>query len=182
VRRRCTLPLWLCLAALLAACAAPAASPSATPTAAQAIEQFQSAVALPASPVEFVETTAMINSPAGNLSVDIYQDQSGRKFSFDPVTNQVVELDARSLLSSLSPNADALSLAKLREKAQTLALAYTPNLASLDLTYTENQKGDLYFFDWRGQRTGNNVNGPFVQVALHTSGDLIAYYNTLGVN
>jgi hypothetical protein len=173
--------LWSVL--LLSACSSPGPKPSATPTAVQAIERFQSLAGLPASPLELVETTFMINAPDGSLSVAIYRDQEGRKFSFEPVTNQVVELDARSLFSSVATDTSgSLTLEALRAKAEALLEATTPDFANRrrDLTYSENEKA-LYFFDWRGQPSPNHVNAPFAQVALSATGELIAYYNTLSV-
>lgn len=149
-----------------------------------AIEILRASLGLPQSPLFLVETTDMINSPTGRLKVDIYQDREGRKYSYDPVTNRVVEIDARSLLNSLPNDAPTLTEEELRLKAAQIFQATVPDILSrqLSLQYEEGGKVDNYFYIWRGQRTPGSMNPPFVQIGLHKSGFLFAYYNTLQVN
>ena len=64
----------------------------------QAINTLRTQLQLPKTPLELVETTGYSNSPRGSLQVAVYQDTQGRKYYIDPLTNQVVEMDARSLL------------------------------------------------------------------------------------
>jgi hypothetical protein len=83
----------------------------------EAIDAIRVLFDLPQLPLEFVEMTTMINSPNGDLAVALYQDAEGRKYSIVPGRNQVVEIDARAVLSSISPAASSLSQDELRAKA-----------------------------------------------------------------
>jgi hypothetical protein len=187
----------LLMVLLLSACAEPGptplAPPEVTPTTPladpirttqsdplQALAQFQALAGLPNATLEFVELTIMINSPDGRLSVALYQDSQGRKFSLDSTINQVIEMDARALLPSLSPETNPLTLNELRSKAENLVAATTPDFAQRQekLTYNENAKG-LYFFEWREKGNSTWFNPPFAQVGLLASGELMAYINTL---
>lgn len=81
-----------------------------------AINTLRTQLELPKTPLEFVEMTTDANSPATML-VAVYQDMDGRRFSVDPVTYQVVEMDARALLAKVSPLATVLSEEQIRTKA-----------------------------------------------------------------
>src|SRR3990170_4012622 len=65
----------------------------------EAIEQIRELAGFLSSTLRYVETTTMINSPNGDLQVDLYQDEEGRKYFVDPTTYIVVEMDARDLLA-----------------------------------------------------------------------------------
>jgi len=132
-------------------------------------------------PLEFIEKTGMINSPSGDLEVAIYQDSDGRKYSVSPETNQVVEIDARTLLRNISPNAQILPLEVLKSKAMKYIRAAIPDFEQLQASwqYEEGGKGDVYFFTWYGSITPGSMNRPFAQIGLHKIGLLFAYYNTL---
>ncbi len=136
---------------------------------------------MPELPLEFVEMTTMLNSPDGSLPVALYQDSQGRRFLVEPLTAKVVEIDARALLTSGTLGATELSQAELKAKAEKLVEASGADLASLyrEFRYEESVKA-LHFFDWRHVGAVKWFNPPFVQVGLHVSGELIAYYNTLG--
>lgn len=88
-------------ALLVAGCALTGRTPEAatanSPT--RAIDEIRVNLGLPELPLEFIEITGMVNSPDGDLQVALYTDIEGRKYSLDPRTNQVVEIDARSTLS-----------------------------------------------------------------------------------
>ena len=149
-----------------------------------AIEILRASLDLPKSPLFLVETTDMINSPTGRLKVEIYQDREGRKYSYDPVTNRVVEIDARSLLNSLPNDAPTLTEEELKLRAAKIFQATVPDVLSrqLSLQYEEGGKVDNYFYTWRGQLTPGSMNPPFAQIGLHKSGFLFADFNTLQVN
>jgi ABC-type Fe3+-hydroxamate transport system substrate-binding protein len=170
----------------LAGCASPnaVATPSATdnPQVA-AIKNIRAVMGLPNLPLESKGMDVMSNSPSGGLSVAIYADSLGRKFSVEPQTNTVVEMDARDLLASVSAGAPAMSQDQLKIIALRIANATTPNFDSLssNLTYSEGGKIDNYFFDWRAQASPGQMMPPFLQIAFHKSGFIFAYYNTISL-
>lgn len=153
----------------------------------EAIEQIRMLAGFPKSTVIYVGTTTMANSPAGHLEVELYQDESGRKFFLDPSINTVVEIDARDLFVAMrSPNATealTLSAAELEKRAGEFVRSAVPNFSSLesDLSYEAGAKGNNLFFTWRALGTQIYFNPPFVQVALTSSGDIFAFINTLTV-
>ena len=128
----------------------------------------------------------MVNSPTGDLQVDLYQDEEGRKFFVDPTTYIVVEMDARDLLvySAGAPNSLLLSKAELERKAEEFVRAAIPEFSSVEnsLSYEAGEKVDVYFFTWRVANTKNFFMPPFIQVGLTSSGDLFAFYNTLTIH
>ncbi len=146
-----------------------------------AINKIRKALELPELPIEFVETTGMGNSPSGNLQVDVYQDSEGRKYSVEPKTNQVVEIDARSVLSSIPANAPALPPEEIKAKVMAYVNTAVPNFGSLQssLQYEQGGKIDNYFFVWYGSSIPGAMSRPFLQIGMHKSGVLFAYYNTL---
>ncbi len=148
----------------------------------EAIDQIRKSLDLPELPVEFVENTTMGNSPSGRLEVTNYRDSEGRVYSVNPKTNQVVEIDARAILPNLSANAPSLPPGEIKAKALAYAKAVVPSFDSLQssLRYDEGGKIDNYFFSWYDE-TGSGPMHPFLQFALHKSGVLFAYYNTLSV-
>jgi hypothetical protein len=150
----------------------------------EAIEALRALFDLPELPLEFVEMTPMINSPNGDLAVALYQDAEGRQYSVVPGRDQVVEIDARAVLASISPQAPSLSPEELRAKAEAFVQAAIPDFESMraDLAYEAGVKGDNYFFDWRAANSPGAMMPPFVQIGLHKSGELFAYYNTLNQN
>jgi hypothetical protein len=149
-----------------------------------AIENIRTKLELPELALDYIEKTGMINSPSGGLEVVVYQDSDGRKYSVNPETNQVVEIDARTLLTKISPNAQTLSMEVLISKAIKYIKATIPNFEQLQTSwkYEEGAKGDYYFFNWYGEITPGSMNFPFAQIGLHKSGFLFAYYNTLLLN
>jgi hypothetical protein len=176
---------FIALALLLAACSS-ANSLAKSPLG--AIEQIRTLAGFPKSTVSFVETTTMINSPNGDLQVDLYQDEEGRKFFVDPSTNTVVEIDARDLMpnthSGIVPVGVAISQAELEKRAEVFVRLAVPNFPSLEnsLSYEAGEKGDLSFFTWRVSTTQTYFMPPFVQVGLTSNGDIFAFYNTLAVH
>ena len=147
----------------------------------EAIYTIRTIMELPELPLEFIKTTGMINSPSGNLKVALYQDPDGRKFYFDPETNQVVEIDARSILSDIPTNTASMSEKDLKVRAVEYITAIIPDFESLhkNWMYEEGNKGDYYFFTWYSEIEPGAMNRPFAQIGLHKSGVLFAYYNTL---
>jgi hypothetical protein len=146
----------------------------------QAINALRSALDLPIVSLEFVEMTYDGNYPGGNLQVAVYQDADGRKYFVDPVSNRVVEMDARALLEHLAPFTPSLSEENHRTKALQFMKATMPDFETLQTrwAYEEGGKGDNYFFIWAdpGAPVGNRT---YAQIAIHRSGLLFAYYNTL---
>ena len=147
----------------------------------EAIDAIRAALELPASPLEFIENTFMANSPTGGLQVAVYQDADGRKYSVDPGSNRVVEIDARQLLDSIPSNALLLSEEELKAKAWKYARATIPDFEALQTnwSYEAGSKGDNYFYTWYENIQPGSMNRRFAQIALHKSGLLFAYYNTL---
>jgi hypothetical protein len=148
-----------------------------------AINAIRNVLELPESPLEFVETTRMLNSPSGDLQVAIYQDSDGRKYSVNPETNQVVEIDARTILPYISPDLPSLSSDEIKAKAISYVTAIVPNFDSLQssLKYEEGGKGNNYFFSWYGDLKSGSMNRLFLQIGLLKSGVLFALYNTLSL-
>jgi hypothetical protein len=146
-----------------------------------AINTLRTRLEVPILTLEYVETTSYSNAPSGSLQVEVYQDTAGRKFYVDPISYQVVEMDARALLDKISPLASVLSEDQVRAKAQRLIAAAIPGFESLrtNWVYEEGGKIDNYFYTWYGQSLGGQINRPFAQIALHRTGLLFAYYNTL---
>jgi len=150
-----------------------------------AIEKIRVDLELPELPLSFVEKTGMINSPSGGLDVVNYQDSDGRIYSVDPETNQVVEIDARILLSK---HGDAIlqtySMEVLKSRAMKYIRATIPDFEKLQSSwqYEEGQKVDVYFFSWYGDLTPGSMNRPFAQIGFDKNGLLFAYYNTLLLN
>lgn len=148
-----------------------------------AIDEIRKPLELPELPLDFVETTGMINSPSGDLEVAVYQDSEGRKYSVNSETNQVVEIDARAILSKISSDAESVPPADLEKKAIEYAKATLTGFDSLQssLEYESGEKRDNYFFTWYGEMSPGDMNRPFVQIGLHKSGILFAYYNTISL-
>lgn len=148
-----------------------------------AINNIRVAFGLPNLPLESKGMDRMANSPTGGLSVAIYVDSAGRKFSVEPQTNTVVEMDARNLLVSIPAIAPSIPQDKLKTKAMEIARAMTPNFDSLLPSLTDNSgnKGDNYFFDWRKPISPNETMPPFLQIGIHKSGLIFAYINTLSL-
>ena len=145
------------------------------------INAIRAKLKLPDLPLKFVEITNMANSPSGGLKVAIFQDTQGRNYSVDPATDQVVEIDARSMLSNIPADAPLKSEAEITAQAQKFIAATIPGFESLHSrwTYEAGNKGNNYFFSWYGESAAGSMNRPFAQIGLHKSGLLFAYYNTL---
>jgi hypothetical protein len=148
-----------------------------------AIDKLRKSLNLPASPLKFIESTYDPNSPSGGLEVAKYQDGKGRIFSVDLKTNQVVEIDARTILSNISSNTPSLSQYEIKAKAVAFAKIVIPNFDSLQssLQYEEGGKVDNYFFDWYGEMGSGRENRPRLQFGFYKNGTLFAYYNSLSV-
>ena len=165
---------------LLVACS-PATEAARQPT--DAINEIRTSLELPELPLEFAENAGMANSPSGQLEVANYRDSEGRIYSVSVQTNQIVEIDARAILSNISSDGPALSADAAKAKAMTFANTIFPNFDSLQssLQYEEGGKVDNYFFTWYGEMSPGSMNRPFLQLGFHQSGALFAYYNTLFV-
>jgi len=168
----------LCMALALASCSS---KPNSTDQQLAAINAIRAKLDLPDLPLKFIGTTDMANSPSGGLKVAQFQDTQGRNYSVDPATDQVVEIDARSMLSTIPADAPLKSEAEITAQAQKYIAAAIPGFATLQAkwTYEAGNKGDNYFFSWYEESAAGTFNRPFAQIAIHKSGVLFAYYNTL---
>jgi len=148
-----------------------------------AINTIRTKLDLPELPLEFIGTSIMANSPNMNLEVALYEDTDGRKYSVNPRTNIVIEIDARSILLNISPDTPLMPEEELESRALKYILATTPDSETLqaDLMYEYGNKEDMYFFSWYDNNTVGLINRPFAQVGLHKRGVLFAYYNTLSL-
>lgn len=148
-----------------------------------AINSLRAVLGLPNLTLESKGANTMINSPSGSLSVEVYVDSEGRRFSVEPQSNTVVEMDARNLLASIPANAPSVPQDELKTKALAIAKAITPNFDSLLPGLTDNSggKGDYYFFDWRKPASPNEMIPPFLQIGFDKSGLIFAYINTLSL-
>ncbi|MGD0878689.1 MAG: hypothetical protein ABSA01_11145 [Anaerolineales bacterium] len=151
-----------------------------------AIDAIRTKLDLPDLPLKFVGITDMANSPSGGLKVVQFQDTQGRNFFVEPGTDQVVEIDARSGLSGISPNAPLMSEADITAQAHQFIAAAIPGFETLQAgwMYEAGNKGDNYFFSWYGASTASAsaagaMNRPFAQIGIHKSGYLFVYYSTL---
>jgi hypothetical protein len=145
-----------------------------------AINSLRTQLQLPKTSLEFVEMTTDSNSPTA-MQVAVYQDSDGRRYSVDPVTYQVVEMDARVLLDKISPLASVLTEDQVRARALKLMAATIPGFDSLQShwVYEEGGKIDNYFFTWYGEMAPGEFNRPRAQIAIHRTGLVFGYYNTL---
>lgn len=111
-------------------CSSPAAK---TPI--EAIRRLEGLAGFPTTNLAYIGTTTMINSPRGDLQVELYQDGEGRKFYVEPETNIVVEMDARDLLGSEHPGsgtrAAVLTQAELASRVEEFVRAAVPEFSSL---------------------------------------------------
>ena len=166
------------LISALAGCSPAQASPAPSP---QPIDEIRKSLELPELSVEFVENTTMMNAPSLGLEVANYRDSAGRIYSVDPKTNRVVEIDARALLTAISPNAPVVTQEEIKAKAMKFARAVIPDFDTVQssLQYEEGGKVDNYFFSWYDKAGPGMMNRPFLQFGFHKSGLLFAYYNTL---
>ncbi len=162
--------------------------PTATPAsgsinndALRAIQALRTILGMPDLALEYSGEERMINAPNGDLRVQVYIDSEGRRYFYDPQSQQVVEVDGRQTLSSQSALTSPLSAEELRAKAQAIAQAVLANFAerSKALTYEEGNKGKYSFFTWRDMAAPTTFMKPFLQIAFTQSGSVFAYYNTL---
>lgn len=148
----------------------------------KAVDTLRTALELPALSLEFYGRGQDPNSPSGSLPVAKYQDTKGRIFSVDPKTNRVIEMDARAILSDLSPDVTPLSPEGLEDKAGEIFTSTVPDSVSQgQLSYEQGQKSDVYFFNWYGETVEGSLNRPRLQIGLYQSGFLFSYYNTLSL-
>jgi hypothetical protein len=147
----------------------------------QAIQTLRTLLGYSDSALEYSGEDRMINSPNGDLLVQVYTDAEGRRYFYDPLRQQVVEVDGRQTLPSLSAPTAPFSAAELRAKAAAIAQAVIPNFAerSTALTYEEDNKGENTFFTWRDMAAPATFMKPFLQIALTQNGIVFAFYNTL---
>ena len=181
----CLVPLIIFALGALTACASKPVSAiqqSDNPQVA-AIKNIRLAFGLPDLLLESRGTEHMINSPSGDLPVAIYLDSQGRKYSVEPQTNTVVEMDARDLLALIPANAPTLSQIELRVKTNQMLAVALPDFAALsqNLTYEDGGKIDNYFFNWYGKMSAGDFNRPFIQVGVYKTGFIFAYYNTVTI-
>jgi hypothetical protein len=169
------------LACLLLFTVSCAADNTASDSALTAIDEIRSVLALPLSPLEFVEDGSMVNSPNGGMKVAIYQDTEGRLYSFAPETGAVVEIDARVMLLARSAGMDSEPALDLEKTVFTYAQSLVPDFEARQstLSYEASAKGDNYFFTWYGEMRPGDTNRPFLQFGINKDGILFACYNTL---
>ena len=165
----------------VSACSSP------THSSVEAIQQIQELAGFPASKFTYIEMTTMINSPHGDLKVECYQDEEGRKFYVEPANNIVVEMDARDLLgvgrSGGELGDQVLPQAELEGRAEEFVRAVIPEFSSLqgDLEYDVGGKVDNFFFTWRLATNQVYFMPPFIQVGMTNRGEMFAYYNTISI-
>jgi hypothetical protein len=151
-----------------------------------AIDKLCKALNLPILPLTFIETTTDPNSPnVGGVGLEVakYQDNEGRIYSVDLKSNQVIEVDARALLSKISSDSSSLSQDEIKAQAMKFAKIVITNFDSLQssLQYEEGGKADNYFFTWYGEMSPGSTNRPRLQFGFYKNGFLFAFYNTLAI-
>ncbi len=147
----------------------------------EAINIIRTILGFPEMPLQFIGMSLDPNSPSGNLEVAQHQDSDGRRYSVDPRTNNVIEIDARSILSNTSSDTSQMSQEELEEKAQRLFLATIPDFKNRQIQwrYELGNKTEIYFFNWYDESSSGFIMRPFAQIGLHKNGQIFAYYNTL---
>lgn len=146
-----------------------------------AINIIRTTLDLPELPLQFIGLNLDPNSPSGNLEVAQYQDTEGRTYSIDPRINNVIEIDARSMLLNISPDAPQMSQEELEKLAQKLFSATIPDFENRQTQwrYEQGNKIELYFFNWYDETSTGFMMRPSAQIGLHKTGQLFAYYNSL---
>jgi len=145
-----------------------------------AIDTIRTKLDLPNLPLEFITRVPDPNSPTGSLAVSKYRDAEGRIFSVDPITNRVIEINARPIISSISSDVTTTSTEALEEKAKEMFASTVPDSSSQSqLRYEQANKSDAYFFNWYDESKVGFLNRPQLQIGLHQNGELVVYYNTL---
>jgi hypothetical protein len=142
-----------------------------------AIAQIRNFLANGDLDLTYVELTLMINSPNADRQVAIFYDPVGTRYSVDPSTYVLTQIEPSGLRFQTS---DPIPLDALREGAFALAEdspGFSENAGSL--RYEEGVKGELHFFVWVYQDAGWKFNSPQLQVGLLQDGTLYTYLNTL---
>ena len=149
-----------------------------------AITTIRTTLELPQLPLDFVETTNMANSPTCGLVIKIYRDADGHVYSVDPQTNQVVEIDARTILSKIPPHAPILLTEELEARVLKYFEVTIPNFESRKSSwqYEEGRKGNYFFFSWYSDMMPGTMNRSFAQIGMDINGVLFTYYNTLSLH
>ena len=149
-----------------------------------AIIEIRKILDLPERPLTYIEDTFMANSPNGNLKVSYYVDDEDRKYYVDVETNQVVEIDARSILDSIPEDEAAIENEKLKSEVDKMVAKIIPDFESVaeGLTFSSGDKGDNRFFDWRAEMIPGDSMPRFLQIGIHESGVVFSYYNTLEID
>lgn len=150
-------------------------------TAQEAIDSFRHLAGIPDVPLKSVGTDIMVNSPHGDLTVSVYQDESGRRFLVEPANHVLVEFDGRSMIAAGGDVSHPLSDTELSDKALRIARASVPMFDSLSetLQYSAGDKNGLRYFDWRRQGSTEWLMPPFLQVGMLESGEVFAFINTV---
>lgn len=114
--------------------------------------------------LNFLEHTLMINSPNADVRVAVFEDPLGTRFSVDPATCTLVQIEPRG--PRYSPGSP-VSLDVLRQMALDLA-SRSPGFLELKptLTYEEGEKDGLHFFTWSDMHREWKFNRPQLQVGL----------------
>lgn len=157
------------------------ASVSVTDDALKVIQTLRTILGLPELPLEYLGEDRMLNAPDGALRIQVYLDSEGRRYSYEPLTRQIVEMDARETLPTGPTTTSILTATELRAKAKGIAEAVIPNFDQrvIALTYEEGNKGENSFFTWRDMAAPTTFRKPFLQIAFTQGGVVFAFYNTL---
>jgi hypothetical protein len=142
-----------------------------------AIAHIRSFLERPNLTLTFVELTLMINSPNADRQVAVFQDQLETRYSVDPSTFVLTQIEPSGLHS---PSGNPLSPDVVRQMARDLAES-SPGFLKLapTLQYEEGQKDGLHFFIWTDTKPGWKFNRPQLQVGISDDGTLFTYMNTL---
>lgn len=180
--KKSTALLFIAFLLFVVSCSAPKAN---TPI--EAIQRIQNLAGFPVTTLTYIETTFMANSPQGDLPVDLYQDEQGRKFYVEPATNIVVEMDARDLLGVIHSDGEIgdqlFTQSELENQVEEFVRVAVPEFSSLlgDLDYEAGGKVDNFFFTWRLATDEVYFMPPFIQVGMTNRGEMFAYYNTVTI-
>lgn len=99
------------------------------------------------------------------------------EFSVELQTNHIVVIDNQNVITQPGP-AGQYSPQNLEQMAEDLIARLAPNVDVETLTPEHSNKGDNYFFRWVDpSRSGR----PFIQVGYNVEGNLLNYFNALGI-
>jgi DNA-binding CsgD family transcriptional regulator len=127
------------------------------------------------------------NAPGRNAA--LYLDNTGTRYFVDIETARLAVIEPDYPSHPDIQQSDSRSMDELRGIARQFAMTNSPNFRDLEstLSFEENCKENLCFFDWRYQNkdwsnTNWNMMPPFLQVGVLINGQIATYINTFDLS